>query len=97
MKNNITKHHKFESQDGWNLHYDNILLIDEVKHRCLHILFWQENVLPLEKIDTIFEMHKSTLKKEVTEDIKNLLDFWKSEWREAYNPKVLKPNNIFNK
>jgi len=98
MKNKLTRHHKFEKQDWWNLHYDNVLLIKDIKHRALHILFPNsKETLPLDKIDFIVDMHTSTLIKQAQEDIKTILQFWKNQWREAYNPKILKPVNIFNK
>ncbi len=83
----FSNHHLFQKCDWWNNHYDNMVRMPHTQHMALHTFFWDCS-LPIDKINKILEFHSSVLCNEVVNEVNELLQFWKKEWKEAYNPKV---------
>lgn len=83
-----SKHHKIARSLRGTHHESNIIILTEVQHRAWHILY--KNELPIETLNSNFEMNKSTLIEECRQDIEELLKFWKKEGKDAYNPKSIK-------
>jgi len=85
----LNKHHKFPKCEGWTMHHDNLLVMQEFKHKCLHILFDENGkaTMPHRQIEIYMGMMWKAIITEVHEDIKQILDEY---WMDMYNHKCIK-------
>lgn len=94
----VNRHHLFEKKDGGSNHERNILVMEIVRHRALHVLFNQTpDTTPLGKVDTVLGLHSQVLAEECRQDIKEVLNFWRKEGREAYDPRVLRGRTVLDR
>ena len=84
----VNRHHKIAKSEWGSNHPDNIELMEVIKHRALHILFLNDK--PIEQLQTSLNINTSVLIQDCRKEIETVLEFWKNQGREAYNPNVLK-------
>ena len=84
----FSRHHLIaKSEDGSN-HPDNIKVMENVKHRGLHML--HGNSRPIEQLQHTLDINTSTLIHDCKEEIQMVLEFWAEQGREAYHPEMFK-------
>ncbi len=79
----MTRHHWIAKMHWWTWHPYNILDIQDIPHRCHHILFW--NDLPIECIRAVTEYASTIVIPEVYE-MMNWVLVKVEGILEAYNP-----------
>jgi len=88
----MTAHHLVPKHLWWANNYDNILRINEIKHRALHTLLdnnkWQAQA-PIEQLSQLFEMVSSPIIWDIKEDIRQILKLAENIWMEAYKKECL--------
>lgn len=63
--------------------------MDRYEHTALHILFWENCTLPIDKIQMILDLHRPVLCIQFVNQIQEILDFRKKQWKKAYNKDAL--------
>jgi hypothetical protein len=82
------RHHLFPKSHWGTFHPDNIQLMQVIPHRAHHIIY--SNQEPLQQLRSNLWFNTSTLIQECSEDIRNVLEFWRKEGREAYKQWIIR-------
>ena len=88
-----TRHHIIPKSAGWNLHYNNIANLKQVKHRALHTMF--SNELPHEQVLDIVDLTGKAINKVFSQAIMEVVNDFTPE--EMYNEKCCNMNRLVSK
>lgn len=84
-----TTHHRFQVRDGGSNHPCNLVKMEQREHIALHILFWSDFTLPIDKIRMIVDLHRPVLSLQFVKQITEILDYRSKQGKKAYNPDAL--------
>jgi len=85
----FSMHHKFPKCAGWSNHPDNLLYIQDIKHRAMHTLFDNHGIatMPHEQLNKFMDMMWETIIWEFKHDIKTIIEMY---WNDIYNSNCIK-------